>query len=329
METTSALSDLIFSGLPLKTLLLLLLLLLDNEGVHQAVCFSPTKKKLFDEANFNVSGISITGSKVGSNGTILINESTSVKIETLGFQPTFQLPCKTITEIINEVPVKSKTNVIGVVKLDEKTTVSVSGQDVTIRRGHLCDHTGNIKLTLWREYTNLLNNSSYMFSSLVKTQFNNTIELQSTNSTSVKQVEDITDFESPALDVKTTLCTFVGAHFVYNVSCMFCKERIPIDDSDTTKLVTCTGCNGSALLENLPQSKYWTVIVKINDVRIDMTITSAIINEYLSNVSNLKIDQMKLYLLTNKFMVTHDVLSGAVNKLVVESQSDQSENDMK
>ena len=93
--------------------------------------------------------------------------------------------------------------------------------------------------------------------------------------------------------------------------------------------VSCTGCNGSALLENLPQSKYWTFIVKINDVRIDMTITSAIINEYLSNVSNLKIDQMKLYLLTNKFMVTHDVLSGAVNKLVVESQSDQSENDMK
>ena len=80
----------------------------ENGGVRQAVCFSPTKKKLFDEANIKDAGLSITGSKISSDGTVLINESTKVKIETLGFQPSFELPCKTVKQIINEVPLKSK-----------------------------------------------------------------------------------------------------------------------------------------------------------------------------------------------------------------------------
>ena len=84
---------------------------------------------------------------------------------------------------------------------------------------------------LWREYAaNLYNSGSYMFSSLVKTQFNNTVELQSTNFTSFKQVEDIINFVEPTEDLKSTQCTFVGAVFIHHVKCMFCKILIPMDE---------------------------------------------------------------------------------------------------
>ena len=297
----------------------------ENGGVRQAVCFSPTKKKLFDEANIKDAGLSITGSKISSDGTVLINESTKVKIETLGFQPSFELPCKTVKQIINEVPLKSKTNVIGIIKLEEETTASVAGQDVAIRRGYLCDDTGSIKLTLWREYAaNLYNSGSYMFSSLVKTLFNNTVELQSTNSTSFKQVEDITNFVEPTEDSKSTQCTFVGAVFIHHVKCLFCNILIPmnedIEKENNTRLVTCVRCKGSAMSNCLSHNKFWNVIAIVEGTRIDMKINSSIIDKCLP--SDLELDQMKLYLLTKTFQLTYDELSGVVSKLLVHEDVD-------
>lgn len=54
----------------------------DENKIHRAVCFSPSKKRLFDEAHTSEAGISIIDERVGSDGTTLfINDSTKVKEE--------------------------------------------------------------------------------------------------------------------------------------------------------------------------------------------------------------------------------------------------------
>ena len=83
----------------------------DVNKIHQAVCFSPSKKRLFDEVHTSEAGISILDARVGSDGTtLLINDSSKVKEEKLGFQPNSEISTETIKTIINEVSVKSKVN---------------------------------------------------------------------------------------------------------------------------------------------------------------------------------------------------------------------------
>lgn len=122
----------------------------DEQKVHQAVCFSPSKKRLFDDVLRKGKGVTICNAHLGVDGsTILINDSTKIKEEQLGFQPNLDIETKLVKEIVNEVPVKNKVNVVGHVLLDEVTKVSVKGQDVPIRNGYICDGTGFSKLPLW------------------------------------------------------------------------------------------------------------------------------------------------------------------------------------
>ena len=137
-----------------------------SEKVSPVVCFSPTKRKLFEEAQNNNSGVSLTHVNRGEDETIFVSESSTVKLEKLGFKPDFELPLHSIAEVINEVAVKTKINVCGHVLLDDITSVVVKGTDIPIRRGHICDKTGSIKLTLWREYVNIKHDTSYTFEPL-------------------------------------------------------------------------------------------------------------------------------------------------------------------
>ena len=58
-----------------------------------------------------------------------------IKEEKLGFQPNSEISTETIKTIINEVSVKSKVNVNGILLLEDLKHVKVASQDVPIRNG--------------------------------------------------------------------------------------------------------------------------------------------------------------------------------------------------
>ena len=201
----------------------------DEKKIHQAVCFSPSKKRLFDEAHITDKGVSISDARFGADGTtLLINDSTKIREEKLGFLPNNEIATQTIKKIINEVPVKTKVNVHGKLLLEESKHVKVNGQDVPIRNGYICDPTGYVKITLWREYTSLVHEMTYTFISLVKTTFDNVCQLQTCQSTSHKQVADLLKYEAPCENLHTETknsCRIIGLVFAHKVVCLFCREK--------------------------------------------------------------------------------------------------------
>ena len=170
----------------------------ENKQLQPIVCFSPSKRKLFVDAVANNTGCSITNARVSKDkDTVFVTDYTKVKSTSLGFSPCFEVTYHSIHEAVNEIPLDSKVNVRGVLVLGEPQTVKVFGADVPIRNGHICDSSGNIKICLWREYAELENNRTYAFSGLVKGNYNNSVQLQTSSSTTFSEEFPIEDFIPP------------------------------------------------------------------------------------------------------------------------------------
>ena len=209
-----------------------------SDSVNQVVCFSPTKRQLVEDAHTNNARVSMKNVKSKGDGTIFVGDSSTVKIEKLGFKPNFSLPLTTIA-VINEVPAQSKINVCGHLLLEETTSVVVKGANIPIRRGHICDGTGHIKITLWRECVDVLHDTSYIFSSVVKSIYNNCPEIQTGNSTSFKKCQPVPDIKRPLIDDNETIeTTFFGSAYVCRIKCLFCNADVIVGD-EKKKVVQC------------------------------------------------------------------------------------------
>ena len=73
----------------------------------------------------------------------------------------------------------------------------VRDEDVSIRDGYLVDGNNRIKLTLWREYCDTLENrSTYDLRNLLKMKYSGEVRLQSLHNTSYsRSVEQIEDYQ--------------------------------------------------------------------------------------------------------------------------------------
>ena len=123
------------------------------------LCFSLAKRRLFNELSAERHGCVINSRKAGKDA-ICINDYSTVEEKELGFFQDPGVEYMSINDVINQVALDSKVNVRGVVILDQTRTVRAHGEDVSIREGYLVDETSRNKLTLWREYRNLLDNRS-------------------------------------------------------------------------------------------------------------------------------------------------------------------------
>ena len=103
--------------------------------------------------------------------------------------------------------------------LDDILSVNSNGHDIPIRRGYLCDKTGFIKLTLWREYVNLKHQATYIISNVKKTIYCYVAEIQSSNTTFFREEKPLQDYvatEENSLD--SVKSTFVAARLVYTAN---------------------------------------------------------------------------------------------------------------
>lgn len=79
--------------------------------------------------------------------------------------------------------IDSTVNVRGVLTLNETRTITVNNEEISLREGHIGDHSGSMLITLWRKYVNLLSGTTYEFLRLKKIKYVNIERLQTAHST--------------------------------------------------------------------------------------------------------------------------------------------------
>ena len=95
-----------------------------DSAVKTAVCFSPSKRRLFEESSVNHTGCEIRNASVNES-TVFVSDYSTVHLKELGFSRTNQYEFLTIANIINEVSLNTKVNAAGAVELEPVRYVTV------------------------------------------------------------------------------------------------------------------------------------------------------------------------------------------------------------
>ena len=120
-----------------------------DSNIKNIVCFSPSNRRLFSDAINQRTGWEIRNVKLKSGeSTAFVSDYSTVHQKELGFPCTNIYKYKSVADIINEVPLNSQENVHAVVHVKDVKHVTVNNEEVPIREAYLCDHCGNIRLTL-------------------------------------------------------------------------------------------------------------------------------------------------------------------------------------
>ena len=198
-----------------------------ENDVKSVVCFSPSKRSLFQSAVETCRGCEIQNVTVKEDeSTVFVSEYSTIRNKELGFRRTNEHDYKTVSEVLNEVPVDTQVNVQGALELDLVRFVTVNGEEVPIREGHLVDESGNIKITLWREYTELQSGTTYDFLHLIKLRYAGDVVLQTIHTTTYQvSITQLQDYEVPERTNSLSLHDVTVMAIKHSVSnaCGICK----------------------------------------------------------------------------------------------------------
>lgn len=123
------------------------------------------------------------------------------------------------------------------------------------------DPTGTIKLTLWENYTNTVNQgSTYIFKNLSvrKDKFTSKLYLSTLNSSTT--IESAPEFQEilpvPVLDSQTVDIEIIGVEKVQSYTAFFkCNKRV--DNSQHHSIIECSSCHFKQKQNLAP--KHWFV----------------------------------------------------------------------
>ena len=279
------------------------------QKIDDALCFSPSERRLFNELCADHRGCVIDNVKEGKD-IMFINDYSTVVEKELGFSQNPSVEYLSIDQVINSVSVDSKVNVRGVVVLDHVRTVRVQGEDVDIREGYLVDETSRIKLTLWREYCNLFENrSTYNLKNVSKMKYSGEIRLQTLHNTtyllSDVQIEDYDEI----LVVEEQVLSNATISSVESspLHCSECNKPL-IPENKEDQLVNCLNCSKVMLHSSLKRKKVHFIIVggeglekrklSLHDEQLQLCFPEKDLNE-------MDEQQINLLLLTNKFNISY------------------------
>ena len=84
------------------------------------------------------------------------------------------------------------------------------------------------------------------------------------------------------------------------------------------KLCNVSNVGGTALFQNMDCNKFWNVIILNNNIHVKLEISDAMVREVVAGGSEeMAIDQIKLAMLTNKYIITYNPASGNIECMVV------------
>ena len=275
--------------------------------VDDALCFSPSKRRLFDELCVQRSGCVINNVKKGKD-TLYVNDYSTVEKKELGFSQNPAVEYMRIEQVINQVALDSKVNVKGLVILDDVRIVRVHGEDVNIREGHLVDETSRIKITLWREYCDLENNTTYNLRNVAKMKYSGEIQLQTLHNTTFSlSSEQIEEYEEiPIVEDVNLSNVSIGSIEASPPYCPECSKPVVHPNKDDL-LVTCSNCSKVMLFSNLKRKKSHFIIVGNGLEKRKMSVHEDLLQVCFpeKDVQEMHESQVMILLLTNKFNISY------------------------
>jgi len=229
----------------------------------RGVCFSPPKLKRFSELSQKSSPVKLKKFRVdtASNSEDLLM-GRDVIIEDLQEIDSQKQELPTTMNVSNakavcpgqEITIKAKVAHIYPAK-------TVGKDNVLMQNAVVVDPTGTIKLTLWENYTNSVNQgSTYIFKNLTVRKDKFTTELYVSTLNSITAIESAPDFQEilpvTVLDSQTVDVEILGVQKVQSYSaCFKCNKRV--DNSQHHNIIECSSCHFKQK-ENLAP-KHWFV----------------------------------------------------------------------
>ena len=278
------------------------------EKVENVVCFSPSKRRLFNELSFEGKGCIINNVK-SAKDCIYVNDYSTVQEKELGFVQNPSVDYLNISQVLNEVPLDNKVHVRGVAVLEEARTVMSNGEEIHIREGFLVDENQKIPLTLWREYCALIDSrTTYNFKNLVKMKYASEIRLQTSHNTSYEiSAEQIENYaEIPIiLDIDMDAVQFVSIE-CGGYHCIECKKPVA-EDTKEDLVIKCTNCNKVMLIKSLKRKKIHAVFVGEGAERLKLYVHEELLQLCFPDklIGEMEEKQLAILLLNNRFDISY------------------------
>eukprot|EP00794_Sanderia_malayensis_P002084 gene2084-2362_t len=254
-------------------------------GVVRAVCFSPGKKRCFEEASFKKSPVKIKKfmkDKAAHSTDIIMNEKVIVQeLPSLNFECHDLVPKELNIQKLAEVsPQQMVTLKAKVCNLRKETTIlQYSKNPLKKRDGLLVDPFGNIKIVFWEDDINAVEEGkTYVFKNLrvKKNKMRSDMYVNPAKGccTITPAVEFEEDLQYPqTLPQEMITATVTGEIIgiqkcVLNFCCFKCSKVIP--DCSGSTLVQCKHCHMKQKTKNCNKQWYMNAVVGDEDKKVSL-----------------------------------------------------------
>lgn len=264
-----------------------------DESVTRAVCFSPSKRKIFADFQDKKSPIKIKRFKVDTNANtsdLLMGHDVIVEhYPELDFQ---RSQIQSSTTLLSVKSVRVGQHITVKAKLTNMSKQQKAG-DLTLVNCILLDPTASMKMVLWENFINQVeNNRTYIFHNVTvrKDKYNETIYLNTAKyGTEIRLTEDFTEILAVPLTQDTTqfVSTTVKGEIMGIVSinsyfsCFKCKKKL--EQSTGAAYLECKNCHMKQKLKPASQHWYAQVMVQFSDEKsLELTLFEEPIKQILA-----------------------------------------------
>ena len=247
-----------------------------ENDVIRAVCFSPSKRKAFDEASMKKSPVKIKrflpdrnedSTDILMNEKVVIQELPSIDFERKELVPE-ELNIAKLSSIMPEQIIDLKAKVINLQKSGKIRTNS--DNPLCKREGLLLDPSGSIKIVLWESDTEKIEEGqTYMFKSLRLKKNRLTGDLYVNPAKDISAISTTEEFPpnslTPPQSIPVELVTSIISGEIIginNSSLNFCcfKCNKPVEASKRT-IVYCENCNMKQKFQKCKKQWYVSAVV--------------------------------------------------------------------
>ena len=267
-----------------------------ESSVIREVCFSPGKKRSFDEAALKKSPVKLKrfmddkkpdSTDILMKEKVIIEELTEVNFQHRQIVPT-DLDISKLNAIAPEQLITLKAKVISLQK--PVTVTTHAGTTLTKREGLLIDQQGTIKIVLWEaDVTAIEDECTYLFKNFRTKRKKLTGEIYVNpakgNSTFLPAdefpPETLHPLQSVPAELMTTSFTgeIVGVQKCsLNICCFKCSKAIECNDE---AIVTCSSCNMKQKAKSCQKQWYVNAVISDGTKKFTLNFYNEMVNKVL------------------------------------------------
>ncbi|XP_076877157.1 uncharacterized protein LOC143526566 [Brachyhypopomus gauderio] len=292
-----------------------------RENFHNAVIYSPGKRREFLQAAQNGTAVCLRNIKICRNTSdVIVFHRTAITVTTVPFAPRTPLtPPKILLKQAMTLPAGTKVSFVEAIIIaiaPTTRTFTVRGSDREFRNCSIYDGTAKITLQLLEKLRPTIQMlHSYRFSDLSTRMFKGRIQLSATLSTEVDKIEalDVPDAADAAVELQLNSATGTirALEIRATTQCLFCCSNQDTFDP-TSNFHRCQSCKMLQKAQTYTQFLHGTVELDANNEWFTLMVSNSVFIAYF-NAHNIQkpnlVNEMEEHFLTKKhFAVTFDNL---------------------